>query len=111
MASGHESKTNLILKQIASGIDELSFDGTVSVASYQASDVEDHVTFADSTLVGLVESTGLNIWLVKRLQEVGDTLVILYALQSNNPAHTTYADAWADRATLTYQPPEGLLIP
>lgn len=105
-----ESKTNLLLKVIATGIDKLS-SPTVSVSSYQTADIDIQDTFSDSFLIGQVESTGLDIWLIKRIQDVAGNFVFTYALESNNPTKTTYADAWADKLNLTYDAPEGLNIP
>ena len=105
-----ENKTNLILKQIVVGINGLS-SPTVSVSSYQTSDIDSFDAFADSYLIGQVESTGSGIWLVKRLKKIGDSWEFTYALESNNPTKTSYALAWADKLNLTYDPPEGLTIP
>jgi hypothetical protein len=109
---GHsETKTNLILKQIASGIKGLSTPSvSVSMTSYQTSDIDMNETFLDSILISQYESTGSDFWIVKRIQEVGDSFNFLYATIENNPTKLTLDAAWTDRLTLLYEPPEGLTI-
>lgn len=41
-------------------------------------------------------------WLVQKITESGDDLTMRYATVLNNITRTTYALAWANRATLTY---------
>ena len=48
----------------------------------------------------LGKSAGGNNWLVQRFSTSAGTM--LYATQQNNPNITTYASAWANRTTLTY---------
>lgn len=105
-----ETKTNLILKQIVAGIEGLS-SPTVSVSSYQSADIDSKTTFADSYLIGKLETTGLEIWYIKKIQLVGADYVITYALKSNNPTMTTYALGWTNRATLTYGQLDDVTIP
>ena len=52
----------------------------------------------DSLYVG--KSAGGNTWLVQKFSTTSG--VMLYATQINNPTVTTYADAWAGKAGLTY---------
>lgn len=65
-----------------------------ALEAYQLNNLED----SNPLLVGLVKSTGT--WLIKSFDE--STGIMLYANESNNPLITTYADAWDDRSTLTF---------
>lgn len=105
-----ESKTNLILKQIAAGISGLS-SPTVSVSSYQSADIDIKTTFADSFLIGKLETTGLEIWYIKRIKQVGANYEFTYALEENNPSMTSYALGWTNRLTLTYGQLDDITIP
>jgi hypothetical protein len=46
------------------------------------------------------KSAGGNTWLVQKFSTTSG--VMLYATQGNNPSVTTYAAAWANKTTLTY---------
>lgn len=66
-------------------------------ANYKTQDVDDAGL---TTYVGELKPTGE--WLIKRIVDTSGDLAILYANESNNPAKTSYALAWTDRASLTY---------
>ena len=57
-----------------------------------------NVIGTDPLYVGKVRSNG--VWLLMKYGVAAGT--ITYANQSNNAAVSLYADAWTDRATLTY---------
>jgi len=107
---GVETKTNLILKQIAQGISGLS-SPTVSLLKYQTANIDKKTTFADSFLFGKVESTGNGFWYIQRFQLVGNDYVSSYAVFSNNSGQADYASAWSNRATLNYTDIESVIIP
>jgi hypothetical protein len=48
----------------------------------------------------LGKSAGGDVWLVQKFST--STGEMRYATQGNNPAITTYANAWANKLTLTY---------
>src|SRR4030043_133072 len=62
----------------------------------QINGFDDHTT-TDITYVGLEDNNGA--WLIKRIDETGNLLLITYATVVNNPLLTSYADAWVIRAT------------
>ena len=64
------------------------------LASYALNNLED----APTMYVGKVQSDGR--WLVQRF--IKATGFMTYANQSNNASNATYADAWTNRAALTY---------
>ena len=64
-----------------------------SLAGYALNDLED----AEPMFIGKVTSDGT--WLVQKF--TGGS-VMSYANLSNNATVTSYADAWSNRATLTY---------
>lgn len=66
--------------------------GSSGVASYQINDIEESTT----SYFGYTKPDGT--WMVKELTDTS----VSYATVTNNGAVTTYTDAWADRATLTY---------
>lgn len=73
---------------------DISGGGSASLSAYQLNNLED----SNPLLVGLVKSSGE--WLIKNFNET--TGAMLYANESNNPLVTTYADAWTNRNTLTF---------
>jgi hypothetical protein len=68
-------------------------DGTApTLADFSVNDIEE----ATTSYFGFTKPDGT--WLVKELTNTS----VAYATVSNNGAVTSYTDAWADRATLTY---------
>lgn len=65
--------------------------------AYVTNDLDD---VAPITYIG--KSNGTN-WEVQKVTESGSDLSIRYATIVNNPSNTTYADAWTNRLTLTYE--------
>ena len=61
---------------------------------YNLNNLED----GDPSYIGKA-GTG-NSWLIQKFSTAAGTM--LYATQVNNPNTTTYASAWANRTTLTY---------
>ena len=71
-----------------SGVSYIAFNG------YAVNNIEDAVPM----YIGKVKPDGT--WLVQRYNS--GTGVMDYATVKNNPTYTLYADAWTNRATLTY---------
>lgn len=65
--------------------------------AYVTNDLDDA---APITYIG--KSNGTN-WEVQKVTESGSDLSIRYATILNNSLYTTYADAWTNRLTLTYE--------
>ena len=60
----------------------------------------DLAVLSKDTYVGYSSS---EVWLVAKTTETGQDLSTRYAKLENNATRTTYADAWANRLTLTYE--------
>lgn len=65
--------------------------------AYVTNDLDD---VSPITYIG--KSNGTN-WEVQKVTESGSDLSIRYATILNNSLYTTYADAWTNRLTLTYE--------
>ena len=60
-----------------------------------------------TTYIGMMDNMG--VWLIKRLVETGTDATLTYANISNNGGETTFAAAWAVRATtFTYDTVDNL---
>jgi len=82
-------------------------NGTISVPRYQVSDTEQ----ISSILYAGFVKPNTDIWLVKKVDEsVYGTTSVYYAAIDNNPSILTYADAWTNRLTLTYDLIEDIVI-
>ena len=57
---------------------------------------------ASSTLTYVGKEDADENWVVQQIDTSSGT-AITYATETNNPTYETYASAWTDRATLTYQ--------
>ena len=60
----------------------------------------DLAVVSKDTYVGYSSS---DVWLVAKTTETGQDLSTRYAKLENNASRTTYALAWANRITLTYE--------
>lgn len=70
-------------------------------APYSINNIDDGNTTANITYIGKVKEDGT--YYIQKINETTSTLpVFTYATVSNNPGTTTYASAWTNRATLTY---------
>lgn len=70
-----------------------------TLQQYQCQELDDYTT-TNVSYVGLIKKDGT--WLIKKLDETGNFLTVRYSNISNNATRTTYALAWANRVTLTY---------
>lgn len=75
------------------------------LSEYKGQDIEEVTTTL--TYVGKLTTTGL--WLILSI-DTTTGVVIRYANISNNSTKTTYTLAWTDRASLTYELLEDLII-
>ena len=56
---------------------------------------------ASATLTYIGKEDADGVWVIQKIDE-SSGLAIGYATQSNNPSVTSYAEAWANRDSLTY---------
>lgn len=66
---------------------------------YHTNHVDDYTT-TNVTYIGCEDKDGQ--WLIKKVDDTGNYPIITYATIVNNPTITTYANAFANRVTLTY---------
>jgi len=67
---------------------------------YKTQAIDDNTT-TDVTYICKMKADGT--WLFMKIDETGDFAVFTFANVSNNSTMTTYALAYADRDTLTYE--------
>lgn len=94
---GSEASVRARLEAIETALDNIGSGGVFD--DYKSNDLDE----SGSTIYVGQSKPDSESWLIQRMVDTSGDLDMQYANISNNPGSTTYAHAWTNRLTLTYE--------